>query len=74
MSDYTGYEHHIDWDAVSGMDLATKPRLLARWINSPERQRQERKSQSLARKTRRRRALQCRPGEITSINPCSSAF
>ena len=37
---YTGHEAVIDWDYVSGMDLATKPELLRRWIASPERKAQ----------------------------------
>lgn len=38
---YTGHEAVIDWDYVSGMDFATKPELLRRWIASPERKRQD---------------------------------
>lgn len=67
MSHYTGYEKHIDWGAVSGMDLATKPRLLSRWINSPTRLREEREFRRAARA--RRSALACRPAEIPAVLP-----
>jgi hypothetical protein len=66
MSNYTGYEEHIDWDAVSGIDLATKPRLLSRWINSPRRRREEREMRTWAR---RRRSLECHPAEIPAVVP-----
>jgi hypothetical protein len=53
MSNYTGHEKHIDWGEVSGMDLATKPRLLSRWLNSATRRNEERRNAAAARRRRR---------------------
>lgn len=51
---YTGFEKDIDWDRVSGMDLATNERLLSRWIHSPERRRQEEQMRRWSREIKRR--------------------
>lgn len=51
---YTGYEPEIDWDAVSGMDLASTPRLLARWINSDRKRRDEAETRRWAREIKER--------------------
>ena len=52
---YTGCEPTIDWKAVSGIDLATHPRLLSRWLHSPERKREERQMRRWAKEIKRRK-------------------
>jgi hypothetical protein len=52
---FTGYEKEIDWDSVSGIDLADNPRLHARWMQSDERKREEIQMRGWAKNIRNRR-------------------
>lgn len=54
---FTGDEAEIDWDSASGMDLAANPRLLDRWVHSPERRREEAQMRRWDRNRRDRREM-----------------
>lgn len=61
---YDGTEPEIDWDTVSGLDLAGNLRLLARWMASPTRRNED---DRLARFVRRSKQFQ-RP-TLRGANP-----
>jgi hypothetical protein len=52
---WTGEEPEIKWEEVSGLDQASNPRLLARWLHSQAKRQSERETRKWAANIKRRR-------------------